>query len=365
MEVRPQALCDTLNVEKRLPMTRRNPRMMQFGAFAVATMMLAACGANGDDAAADGTSRSDGNEVFPSFISIGTGGTGGTAYPIGGVFSSVLSESIDGVTFTAETTGGSIDNVRLVANGEVQMGQIAADVAYEACNGEGRFEGEPLDVSTYVVLYPNVLFPIWLESSDIESVADFPGHTVGVGDAGSGSDLFAQNAFNVLGLEDDSMEIVHLPFSDQTAAFRDNQLDAAFWASPRVGGTASLIDLAATADVDWSGFTPEQQEQMAEEYPYYSAGVIDAGTFRGQDADLPVVAVWHNYLGSLDLPEELVYQIVSTILSNAEEAADGQPSASDIAAENIQYAPCPIHPGAARAYQEAGADVPDEMIAQQ
>jgi TRAP transporter TAXI family solute receptor len=132
-----------------------------------------------------------------------------------------------------------------------------------------------------------------------------------------------------------------------------------------VGGTASLIDLAATADVDWTGFTSEQQEQIAEEYPYYSDGVIDAGTFPGQESDLPVATVWHNYLGSPDLPEELVYQIVSTILSNAEEAAAGQPSASDIAAENIQYAQCPIHPGAARAYEEAGADVPDEMIAQQ
>lgn len=299
----------------------------------------------------------------PKFISIGTGGTGGTAYPVGGAFSSILSKKLD-VKVTAETTGGSIDNIRLVAEGEVDMGQIQADVAYEGCHGKGRFDGQRLDnVNTYVVLYPNVLAPVWLNGSGIDSVSDLKGKTVGVGDQGSGTDLFAEKALGALGITYDDISVNHLPLADQTSAFRDGQLDAAFWSSPRVGGTASLIDLAATEDVAWTGFTKEEQQKIADRYPYYDAGVIPSGTFKGQDEDFPVAVVWHNYLGRADLSEDFVYRLVKNILASADEVAKSQPAIADVAPENIQYTQCPVHPGAARAYREAGYDVPDELVA--
>lgn len=341
-------------------MTARS-RLLRLSCAALVAATLAACGADGGSAG--GADTAEGSADNPPFLSIGTGGTGGTAYPVGAAFGSILSEELDGTRVTAETTGGSVDNVRLVADGKVDMGQIQADVAYEACNGVGAFDGEPLDVNTYVVMYANVLAPVWLEGSGISSLQDLKGKTVGVGDVGSGTDLFARAALEANGVTYDDFKVTNLPLDGQAAAFRDNQLDAAFWSSPRVGGTASLIDLAATSDVDWTGFSEEELKNIADEYPYYAPGVIPADTFPGQTEDFPIATVWHNYLGRPDLPEDLVYDIVTTVLENAEQVSSSQPALADLVPENIQYAQCPIHSGAARAYEDAGADVPDELIA--
>lgn len=346
-------------------MTVRKNRILALSSAALLTAALAACGA--DDAGNGGSGGGGGGgdtSDWPDFLSIGTGGTGGTAYPVGSAFADILTDALGDINVTAETTGGSVDNIRLVADGEVDMGQIQADVAYEGCNGTGAFEGQALDnVNTYVVMYSNVLAPVWLEGSGIESLQDLAGKTVGVGDAGSGTDLFAQAVLQANGMSYEDFEEVHLPLDDQVAAFRDGQIDAAFWSSPRVGGTASLIDLASTESVDWTGFSEEELANLAEEYPYYEGGVIPADTFTGQDEDFPVGLVWHNYLGRADLPEDLVYEIVSTILERAPEVAESQPAVGDLVPENIQYAQCPVHPGAARAYADAGFDVPEELIA--
>lgn len=345
-------------------------------AFVALSLIAAACG--GDDAAAPEPAPApapapaapeapadegvDGER--PDFIAIGTGGTGGTAYPLGGAIASMLAREMEGVNnASAETTGGSIENIRLVHSGQVEMGQIQADVAFEGCSGIGRFEGDPQNVYTYVVLYPNVVVPIWLKDSGISDLQDLVGRRVGVGDAGSGTDLFAEASLRANGLSYDDFRVQYLPLDGQTAAFRDRQLDVAFWSSPRIGGTASLQDLAASADVDWSGFSEEELANIAAEYPYYSADAIPANTFTNQPEDLPVAAVWHNYLGRTDLADDYVYDLVSLILANVNVAAGAHPAGAEIAPSNIVHAQCLVHPGAARAHADAGFEVPAELIA--
>ena len=358
---------------------RQARRSIKAGAsFLALSVLLVACG-NGEEPAASNeveevTDVADDAEEpeadaddgeRPEFIAIGTGGTGGTAYPMGGAVAAMLGREMSGVTSaSAETTGGSIENIRLVHDGQVEFGQIQADVAYEGCNGIGRFEGDPQNVYTYVTLYPNVLVPIWLEGSDINDMQDFVGKRVGVGDAGSGTDLFAEAVVTANGLSYDDFNVQHLPLDGQTAAFRDGQLDAAFWSSPRVGGTASLHDLAASANVNWSGFSEEELANIDATYPYYSSGVIPAETFTNQPNDLPVATVWHNYLGRTDLADDYVYEIVSLILANVDVAAGAHPAGGDIDPSNIVHAQCPVHPGAARAHADAGFEVPEELIAQ-
>ena len=304
----------------------------------------------------------DSDGGFPGYFSIGTGGTGGTAYPVGAAYANIMGDAIEETTFSAEATGGSVENVRLIENGDIDMGQIQADTGGQACTGTGDFD-EEVDLNTYAVLYPNALAFIRLEGSAIDSLADIEGQEVGVGDQGSGTDLGAQAILGSSGLSYDDFNVNYLSLADQATAFRDGQIDAAFWSPPRLGAQSSLIDLASDQNVDWSGFTDEELEAVSADYDYYEPGAIDAGTYEGQDEDFPVMLVYHTYLGSPDLSEEFVYEVTTQIIEHAEEVSAQQVSLEEFRIEDIEQAPCPIHPGAARAYEEAGATVPEDMIA--
>ena len=88
-------------------------------------------------------------------ISIGTGGTGGVYYPLGGGMANVLSKYLPGVQATAEVTGGSVDNLKLIGAGRSEIGLSMVDAALEAMEGKDKFKSGKVDVRTLMVLYPN------------------------------------------------------------------------------------------------------------------------------------------------------------------------------------------------------------------
>lgn len=319
-----------------------------------------------DEAATDEADEADAEAAadLPEFITIGTGGTGGDAYPIGGGVASLLNERL-GATVTAEATGGSVENVRLIDQGDSEFGQIQSDVAFEACTGAGPFsEDGPLDLTTYLVMYPNVNALITPQDSGIDSYDDLAGRRVGVGDQGSGTDLMASRILEAMGMSYDDFSVSYLSLGDQTAAMRDGQLDAAFWSGPRTGGTSSLADLASSEPINWElAPTDEQVAAVEDALPYYTADVIPEGAYTGMETDMLTFVVYHTYLGTPDLSEDAVYDIVSTILTELEELSRVHPAVEDIAPENILESQCPVHPGAARAYAEMGVDVPEDLIA--
>src|SRR6186997_3668291 len=75
-------------------------------------------------------------------MSIGTGGTGGVYYPLGGAVANVLSKSLPNVQATAEVTGGSVDNLKLISTGQSEMGFTMADAALDALQGQDKFKSK-------------------------------------------------------------------------------------------------------------------------------------------------------------------------------------------------------------------------------
>src|SRR4051794_29339525 len=88
-------------------------------------------------------------------ISIATGGTGGVYYPMGGGLAAVLSKYVPGMQATAEVTGGSVDNLKLIGSGKPYVAFSMSDAAQDALKGEDKFKGGKVPVRTLVVLYPN------------------------------------------------------------------------------------------------------------------------------------------------------------------------------------------------------------------
>src|SRR5829696_344401 len=121
----------------------------------------------------------------PKQLSIATGGTGGIYYPLAGGFGTILGKEYPGLTATAEVTGGSIDNMKLIGTGKADVAFTQVDAAVDALNGRDKFSSK-LPIRGLVVMYPNIMQIITLDGKGIEKFEDLKGKRVSTGSPGSG-----------------------------------------------------------------------------------------------------------------------------------------------------------------------------------
>ncbi|MGH3665294.1 MAG: TAXI family TRAP transporter solute-binding subunit [Egibacteraceae bacterium] len=323
-------------------------------------LLVAACapGSAPEDEAAD-EGGAGGAEV-PEFLSIATGGTGGAYYPIGGAMGNMLADEIEGVSnATAETTGGSVENIRLIHQGRAEMALAQGDAVYLGCRGEGDFD-EPQNIATVALPYVNVLQVVTTEGTGIESFEDLAGKRVSVGDAGSATEVFMRQVIEFLGMSyDDFGDTQRLPFDGQTTAIRNGQLDAGTWVV--APGVSSIQDLASSEPIRILALDDDQLADFQEEYPYYLGTDLEAGTYQGLDEPITLPSTWNSVLVPKDMDEEFVYQVATALHENVDALASGHPAAEALAPENVENALCPLHPGAMRYFEEVGVEVPEDM----
>ena len=183
----------------------------------------------------------------PTFISIGTGGTGGVYYPYGGGLAEAWTKNVKGVKAVAEVTGASVENVKLAHRGETVVGMIMGDVAFQAYNGVDKFEAKPQNVLAMASMYPNVLQLVTLKGSGIKNVTDFAGKNISLGAPGSGTAFMANLVLKAIGVDTNSFDTTRLSFNETANALKDGTIDAGFWVV--APGTSSIMDLATTHDI--------------------------------------------------------------------------------------------------------------------
>ena len=181
-------------------------------------------------------------------LSIGTGGTGGVYYPLGGGMAAVLSKYVPGMQATAEVTGGSVANLQLIGTGKPYIALTQADAAIDAVKGQDKFTGKPVPVRTLMVLYPNRMHVVSIEGTGVTKMADLKGKRVSTGSGGSATEVFAFRVIEAAGLDKDrDMKRERLGVAESVNALKDRKIDAFFW----VGGlpTAAVTDLANSPGV--------------------------------------------------------------------------------------------------------------------
>src|SRR6185503_19632539 len=122
---------------------------------------------------------------------IGTGGTGGVYYPLGGGLANLISKYLPGYQATAEVTGGSVDNIKLIASGQSELAFSMADAALDALNGQDKFKGNKVPLRTLMVLYPNRMHVVTVEGTGIAKMSDLKGKRVSTGSPGSATEVMA------------------------------------------------------------------------------------------------------------------------------------------------------------------------------
>ncbi|GHU37227.1 C4-dicarboxylate ABC transporter substrate-binding protein [Betaproteobacteria bacterium] len=291
------------------------------------------------------------------FVSVATGGTSGTYYPIGGAIAQAASKS-GVIQATAETGNASVANLNLVGKGEIEIAFAQNDTAFWAYNGQQMFK-EPLkNVRAVAALYPEHVQVITAKDAKIVTVDDLKGKRVSVGAAGSGTEADARALFDIAKLTYADMKVDHLDFGQTTNRFKDNQIDVGFV----VAGfpTASVMDLTTTKDVQLLSFSDDFLAQLSKTFPYFVASVIPANTYRGIDKETKTPAVVAILVTHDKVPEAVVYEFVKGMFENLDAIQASHATAKQITLNGaLQGITVPVHPGAAKYYKEKGLTVPE------
>src|SRR5690606_37196465 len=133
-------------------------------------------------------------------LSVGTGGTGGVYYPMGGGMAAVLSKYVPGWEATAEVTGASVANLQLIGQGKQDIGFTMADAAWDAVSGNAKFKDRKVDARTLMVLYPNKMHVVTTADSGIATVADLKGKRISTGEPNSGTEVMAMRLLEAAGV---------------------------------------------------------------------------------------------------------------------------------------------------------------------
>jgi TRAP transporter TAXI family solute receptor len=290
-------------------------------------------------------------------IAIATGGTGGVYYPLGGGMANVLSKYVPGYAATARVTGGSVDNLKLIGTKQSEVALVMVDAALDALKGDDKFKGNPVEVRTLMVLYPNRMHVVSIEGRGIEKMSDLKGKRVSTGSPGSATEVMAFRVIEAAGLDKDKdMKRERLGVAESTNAIKDGKIDAYFW----VGGlpTAAVTDLGATPGtkiklVDHADVVDKMNAKYG---GIYTSGVIPAKTYPGQDKDNTITIVQNILVANASLPDKVAYDIVKTFIEKRDElvAVHGEAKSIELANQVPKNSPIPWHPGATKYFAEKG-----------
>jgi TRAP transporter TAXI family solute receptor len=288
-------------------------------------------------------------------LSIVTGGTGGVYYPLGGGLANLLGKYVPGWQATAEVTGGSVDNLKLIGAKRADIGFTMADASLDAERGLDKFKGSPVPNRALAVLYPNRLHVVTVEGSGIATMKDLKGKRVSTGSPGSATEVMGFRLLEAAGIDKDKdIKRERLGVAESTNAIKDRKIDAYLW----VGGlpTAAVTDLGATPGtklklIDHSEFVDAMNAKYG---PLYAKGTIPAGTYPGQDKDNQIANVWNILVVNEAMPPDVAYQITKVIFEHTAEWATVHAEARALTLDNQKTANSPVafHPGALKFYAE-------------
>lgn len=309
--------------------------------------VLVACGNNNNNDNNGGSSDSKGLET--NIVTIATGGSSGPYNILGTTLANEYSDTY-GINSKPQTTGASVENINLIKEGKVEMAFVMSDVLTEAAEGVGNFS-EPVDeVQQVAVLYPNFVQIVTPANSGIETIEDLKGKRVAVGDQNSGVEVNARNLLEGHGITYDDITVDYLGYAEAADGLKSGNIDAAFLTSGLPN--SSVMELAASMDINLVSVKAENIEKIAEDQPYFVALDIPAGTYEN-DEDIPTAAIMNALVVSSDLSEDDVYELTKTFFDNLEALENSHQSAEDISLDEAQEGMvAPIHPGAKKYYDE-------------
>ncbi|MCZ4254232.1 TAXI family TRAP transporter solute-binding subunit [Sulfitobacter sp. PR48] len=287
------------------------------------------------------------------FINVLTGGTSGVYYPLGAGLANIYGEKIDGVRTQVQSTKASVENLNLLQDGRGELGFALGDsvaMAWEG-NADAGFAQKLDKLRGIAAIYPNYIQIVASTDSGITEFGDLAGKSLSVGAPASGTELNARAIFGAMDMSyEDLGKIEYLPFAESVELIKNRQLDGTLQSAGL--GVASIRDLASSVPITVVAIPGDVAEKLGA--PYVAA-TIPAGTYDGQEADVPTVAVSNFLVSHEGVSDEIAYQMTKQLFENLDTLVAAHQAAAQIdMAKALEGMPIPLHPGAERYYREMG-----------
>jgi uncharacterized protein len=297
-------------------------------------------------------------------LSMGTGGTGGVFYIMGGGIAKILTKYLPNTEITVEVTGGSVDNCKLLKSNKADLGLAGADISFDAMNGIGKFgkglSEDKIPVRSLGAIYTNHMHFITHKDSPIKSVSDLRGKRVSTGSPGSGTEVKTTRILEAFGINPDKdIKRERLGANESVNAFKDRKLDVIGWD----GGipTSAILDLASTPGISIKMLNcAEGVPELNKKYPdVYFPTVIPKGTYAGIDYDVQSIGVTNLFVTLEKMDSQLVYNIIKTLYAHLNpDLIAVHKEATKINLQTMTTgSSIPFHPGAVKFYAEHGIKV--------
>lgn len=296
-------------------------------------------------------------------IKIGGGPTGGTFNQFTNGMAVYVPKVSPNIIASSVGSGGSVENLKRVHNGESDFG-----LCYAVDSALGYIGKLPQDPTKYDkirsmgYLYGAPAQLIVRADSGIKSAMDLKGKRVALGNAGSGAAASAERFFRHIGLWD-NFKPGFLGYSQAASAFQDGKIDA-FWVL--VGyPNRSVIEAAVQVKIALVDVGVDAEKTGFYDAFAYSPSVIPAGTYgKGMPAtksfkDSCILTV------NKDLPDDLVYTIMKTLWSpeGMQAMVTAKKTFKEMNLENgFSGASVPLHPAAVKFWKEQGKEIPAKLM---
>jgi len=304
-----------------------------------------------------------------TFFRIGTGGTAGTYFPIGGLIANAISNppgsrtcadggscGVPGVVATAVASNGSVANVNAINSGSMQSGFTQSDVAYWAYNASGIYEGRPkVDTLRAIAnLYPESFHLVARKGSGIKSIKDLKGKRMSLDEPGSGTLVDARLILAAYGMTEKDVKAEYLKPQQSADKLKDGALDAFFSVSGWPQG--AIAELAATTGIDLVPIDGPEAENLIKQFSFFAADEIPDGAYKGVTGvkTVSVNAIWAT---SSKQADQLIYNITAALWnpSTRKLLDSGHAKGKAIKLETaIVGLGIPLHAGAEKFYKEKG-----------
>jgi hypothetical protein len=272
------------------------------------------------------------NAAKRRYVSIAAGWVTGAYFPMAGVISRIAWKHLKdkGIKVTAESSGASVANAKLIGAGDTDFAILQNDIASYAYNGKkGMFKKPVANLLGVCTLFPEHVQVVSRKDSNIRSIADLKGKKVAIGPVGSGTIENASQILEAWGLSfDDLAKAEQLTASQSADYLKDGRLDAAFFTVAL--GAAVIMDtslMVPTAIVPVEG---PNVEKLIAKYPFYAKQTIPGETYKGNDGSINTVSVMAMLAANGDLEADIVYSIVGAMYSDLEQLKKARANACKI-----------------------------------
>jgi TRAP transporter TAXI family solute receptor len=303
---------------------------------------------------------------------LATATTGGTYYPVGvalATLTKVKLEPSEGIAMSAISSAGSGENVKLLRENQAQFAILQGLFGAWAANGTGMLEAEGPQphLRSISMLWVNVEHFVvtndMVDSGTVDDLQEFNGAPFSIGARNSGTEGSGRTILQGLGIDpDEEFDVAYMGYTPTAEALQNGTVKGANLPGGVPVSAVAQAFAAMSGNLTILSFTEDQIAQANSEFDLWPPYEIPAGTYPGQDEPVMTVAQPNFLAVREDVPADDVYLITKTMYENLPFLQNIHAATKDMALEKaITGLPVPLHPGAARFYEEQGIKIPDQL----